>query len=90
MAQLPNKRVIHYREPLLVNRAKVWVEFEEFDKSQPVVPRAPESYFSDIVQEYFASGKGRFGQVGQAKSYLLNAAELHQFAVAWLEGYFGT
>jgi aminoglycoside 3-N-acetyltransferase len=89
MARLPKKRVIHYREPLLVHGAKVWVEIEEFDTSQPVVPGAWESYFADIVQEYFASGEGWSGQVGQAPSYLLNAAELHQHAVAWMEGHFG-
>jgi aminoglycoside 3-N-acetyltransferase len=62
MARLPKKRVIRYREPLLVHGAKVWVEIEEFDKSQPVVPGAWDSYFADIVQEYFASGKGRSGR----------------------------
>ncbi|MBE0446804.1 MAG: aminoglycoside 3-N-acetyltransferase [Actinobacteria bacterium] len=90
MARLPNKRVIRYREPLLVNGAKVWMEIEEFDTSQPVVAGAWESYFADIVQEYLASGKGRSGQVGYAPSYLLNAADLYQYAVAWMEGHFGT
>jgi aminoglycoside 3-N-acetyltransferase len=90
MARLPNKRVIRYREPLLVHGAKVWVEIEEFDTSQPVVPGAWESYFADIVQEYLTSGQGRAGQVGQASSYLLHAADLHQYAVAWMEGHFGT
>jgi aminoglycoside 3-N-acetyltransferase len=90
MARLPNKRVIHYREPLLVHGAKVWVEIEEFDTSQPVIPGAWDSYFADIVQEYVASGRGRSGQVGQAPSYLLHAAELHQHALAWMEGHFGT
>jgi aminoglycoside 3-N-acetyltransferase len=90
VARLPKKRVIHYREPLLVHGVKVSVEIEEFDTSQPVVPGAWESYFADIVQEYFASGKGRSGQVGHAPSYLLIAADLHQYAVAWMEGHFGT
>ena len=64
MARLPKKRVIRYREPLLVNGERVWVEIEEFDTSQPVVPGAWESYFADIVQEYFASGRAGQGRSG--------------------------
>ena len=90
MARLPNKRVIHYREPILVNGAKEWVEIEEFDTGLPVVPRAGEDYFADIAQEYLDSGKGTSGKVGNAQSYLFDAAELHHYAVEWLEGHFGT
>ena len=36
-----------------------------------------------------ASGKGRSGKVGEAESYLFDAAELVEFAVKWLERMFG-
>ena len=90
MARLPHKRVIHYREPILVNGAKEWVEIEEFDTGLPVVPRAEEDYFADIAQEYLDSGKGGSGQVGNAQSHLFDAAELHHYAVEWMEGHLGT
>jgi len=41
------------------------------------------------LEEYLAAGRGRSGRVGAARSYLLNAAELVDFAVEWLEREFG-
>ena len=90
MARLPNKRVIRYREPILVDGRKVWVEIEEFDTSSPVVSGAPEHYFADIVQSYLEAGRGRSGKVGNAQSYLFEAADLHHYAVRWMEKHFGT
>jgi aminoglycoside 3-N-acetyltransferase len=89
MARLPNKRVIRYREPLLLDGRKEWVEIEEFDTGDPVVPGASDTYFAEIVQGYLATGQGRSGEVGSAPSYVLNAADLHQYAVAWMEDRFG-
>ncbi len=88
MARLPQKRVIRYREPILVNGKKEWIEIEEFDTSNPVVPGASD-YFADIVQSYLEAGKGRSGKVGNAQSYLFEAADLHDYAVRWLENRFG-
>jgi len=89
MAKLPNKRIIHYCEPVLVDGRKVWIDIEEFDTSNPVVPTAREDYFATIVKESLDSGAGRTGKIGNGDSYLFDAAELHQFAVAWMEGKFG-
>jgi len=89
MAKLPSKRVIHYREPVLVDGRKVWIDIEEFDTSNPVVPTAWEDYFTDIAKEFLASGAGRTSKIGNGDSYLFDAAELHQFAVDWMESEFG-
>ena len=90
IARVSNKRVIHYQEPMLVNGTKTWVEIEEFDTSQPVVPEAGEDYFAEIVQGFIDSNQVQSGFVGHANSYLLNAASLHEYAVAWIEEHFGT
>ncbi len=50
----------------------------------------PEGYFTDIVRSYLNGGKGRSGTVGQARSYLLDAAELHQYAVESMERRWGS
>lgn len=39
--------------------------------------------------EFLAAGHGRTGQVGAARSYLLDAATLCRFAVGWMERTFG-
>lgn len=85
IARIPNKRVIRYREPILVNGAKEWVEIEEYDTSEAVVDGAPEDYFTDIVRGFLSAGKGRSGIVGQAEAQLLDAAALVEHAVEWME-----
>jgi hypothetical protein len=37
------------------------------------------------MQGYLAAGNGRTGIVGNAKSYLLDAAHLAGYAVDWME-----
>lgn len=85
IADLPNKRIIRYYEPLWIEGVKTWVEFEEFDTNRPVVPQAEEDYFEVICKEYLAAGYGRVGRVGKAQSYLFDADHLVQFAVHWME-----
>lgn len=89
LARLPDKRRIRYQEPLLVDGHRQWVTIEEFDTSDPVIAAAPDDYFGTIVREYLALGRSGAGSVGQAPSYLLAAADLVGFAVAWMEGRWG-
>jgi aminoglycoside 3-N-acetyltransferase len=89
MARIPNKRIIRYREPMLVQGTKQWVEIEEFDTSNLIVPEATEEYFANLVHGYLKLGKGRSGNVGHAPSHLLDAAELHEYAVDWMERHWG-
>jgi aminoglycoside 3-N-acetyltransferase len=85
MARLSNKRLIRYREPMLIDGTRGWIEIEEFDTTQPVVPGASPTYFADLVGGYMNAGHGRSGVVGAARSSLFDAAELHHYAVGWLE-----
>jgi aminoglycoside 3-N-acetyltransferase len=85
VAAVPNKRLARYKVPLLQEGERIWVDVEEYDTGTGIVDWEGGDYFPVIVSEYLAAGHGRTGTVGAARSYLLDAAELHQFAVAWME-----
>lgn len=90
IAEIPDKRIVRYRMPILREGKRVWVEIEDIDTGEGIVEgHSNEEYFAEIVREYLASGKGRWGTVGAASSYLFDAAELVDFAVRWLERSFG-
>lgn len=85
LANIPNKRVIRYEAPVSVEGRAEWLEFEEFDTSDPVVHGLPEDYFATIVEEFLETGKGRRGRVGDADAVLVDAPAIVAFGVAWLE-----
>lgn len=89
MAEVSGKRIIRYREPILIDGQKQWVEIEEFDTDNPVVPAAPEDYFGDIVQTFVSLGCGRSGTIGNAPSHLFDALRLHTFAVEYIQKRYG-
>ena len=89
LADLPNKNVERYRWPMLQDGKRVWVEIEQFDTCGGIVDGIEEDYFPRLAEEYMAHGKGRKGKVGVAESYLFDAGDLKDFAVAWLEERYG-
>lgn len=90
MAAVPNKRTTKYKVPLLQNGERVWFEVEEYDTSRGIVDWGGGDYFPVIAQAFLDAGHGRIGLVGAARSYLLDAAELHAFAVQWMERTFAS
>lgn len=84
VAAVPNKRIARYPAPIVQDGRRVWVEIEEFDTSKGIVDWDGD-YFSAIVTEYLAAGKGRSGKVGAAQAHLFDAADLHEYAVKWME-----
>jgi aminoglycoside 3-N-acetyltransferase len=80
-AQMRYKRVIHYPCPILREGKRVWVEIEDYDTGEP----HGDYSFDGIAREYLALGKGRQGTIGNATSYLFDAADLSAFAITWLE-----
>jgi aminoglycoside 3-N-acetyltransferase len=84
IADFPNKRVISYEVPIVRDGGKVWQRFEEFDTSD--APQGlPEDYMAGLVEDFLATGHGRRGTVGNARSVLVRADEIVPFAVSWLE-----
>jgi aminoglycoside 3-N-acetyltransferase len=91
LANLPNKRVVRYRFPVLKEGETVWEWFEEFDTSNGIVDygeEEDEDYFETITKAYIAHQGIPTGKVGDATSYLLEANTLVPFAVAWMEDKF--
>ena len=88
MADVPNKRLVRYPTPILVDGQCEWVEIEEFDTGDGIVEWESD-YFAVIVEKYLAEGKGRTGKVGAAQANLLEAADLHAYARGWMEANFG-
>jgi aminoglycoside 3-N-acetyltransferase len=85
LADIPHKRVVRYRRLMPGSDGPEWIEFEEFDTSNPVSAVLPEDCFDRIARELLASGSGSSGLVGQAESYLFEGSELVRFGVEWLE-----
>jgi aminoglycoside 3-N-acetyltransferase len=84
LAHFPNKRIVRYEAPLLVDGVPTWRWFEEFDTSNAPDGMA-EDYFATIVEAFLATGEGTRGPVGEARSVLVPAAEMVDFAIAWME-----
>jgi aminoglycoside 3-N-acetyltransferase len=90
LADVPEKRVVRYRMPVLVGGLRRWVDVEEFDTCEGIRDWGGGDYFVAIVEAYLAAGRGRAGPVGAARSYLFDAQELVEFGVDWMEREFGT
>jgi aminoglycoside 3-N-acetyltransferase len=84
-AKMRHKNVIHYPCPILRDGKKVWVDIEDYETGEP-----HDAYTLDeIVHAYLAHKPTKQGKVGNADSYLFDAADLNQFAIQWLESHFG-
>ena len=86
---MPNKKTERYRWPVLRDGESKWIEFEQYDTSNGIVDRADGNYFRAISKAYMPIGRCTEGPVGAADSYLFDARDLADFAVAWLEEQFG-
>lgn len=80
IAPINNKRIEHYKVPLLKNGVRVWTDFEEYDTSRGIC-LWPERFFADIIQKYLHANSIQPKKVGDADSYLLTAKSLVDFAV---------
>lgn len=84
LADVPGKRVVRYRAPVLRDGRRVWVELEEYDTCNGIVGSS-DQYFPAIMEAYLTVGHGRSGLVGHGRSYLFHAPHLTRFAVEWME-----
>jgi aminoglycoside 3-N-acetyltransferase len=83
LANIPH-HIRRYEAPLLADGKTVWRQFEEYDTSNSP-DGLPEDYFTTVVADFLATGKGKRGTVGAASCVLIEAKEIVPFAVAWLE-----
>lgn len=89
LAQVPNKRrVVRYRKVKRGGGTQI-VPVETQDDSQGIAYFDGPDYFGLILQEYLQLGRARQGLVGNARSELLDAADLVPFASAWMKQHLG-
>jgi aminoglycoside 3-N-acetyltransferase len=84
LAEVPNKRIVRYQVPIMREGRRQWVQIEELDSSRGIVDWPGGNYFEAIMRDYHAADSAREGLVGAARSYLLDAAGLVEFATRWM------
>lgn len=85
VARVPEKEVVAYWAPILMNGGKEWVRIEEFSTEECLPWFGPGEMFEAILQDHIQDGSGLIGPVGAARSHLFDAAGLVEFAVDWIE-----
>ena len=84
LADVPNKRRVRRHYVCQGPKGPVVRAVECLDDSDGIVPWSGEDYFAIILGAYLAEGRAREGQVGQAKSALIDAKDLATFGAAWM------
>jgi len=82
IVDLPGRRLVRFKVPVLENGARVWRPMEEFDtSSNGAHPNWPDRFFARIVDTHLAQTGNRGGRVGDAESFLFGARGLLEFAL---------
>jgi aminoglycoside 3-N-acetyltransferase len=89
-ARIPDKRIVRYRRLMPAPGGAQWIDFEEFDTSNPVHDALPDDCFERIARDYLAAGRGAAGRVAQAESHLFNGPDLVKFGIDWIERFVQT
>jgi aminoglycoside 3-N-acetyltransferase len=89
IAEVPGKRRVSYRYPVIEGGERVWRTFSDIDTSKGALPYerviGDEDYVGYIARSALAAGAGGGGSVGEATAYLFEARELVEHAVRWIE-----
>ena len=84
LASVPSKRRVR-RHRLVVGSSGVEVRVVEcLDDSEGIVDYPGADYFGVILRSYLATGRASLGLVGRAGSELIDAADLVEFGVSWM------
>jgi aminoglycoside 3-N-acetyltransferase len=89
VAEVPDKRRVSYRYPVLEGGERVWRTLSDIDTSDGALPYerviGEEDYVGYIARSALAAGAGSSGSVGEATAYLFEARKLVEHAVRWIE-----
>ncbi len=85
VADFPDKRVVRYRVPVMVDGARVLRPCEEYDTSEGAHAHWPDRFFARIVDAYLARTGHAGGRVGTAESFLIDARGLLAVAIEVME-----
>ena len=82
IVDIDGKRVARFKVPIEENGTRVWREMAEVDTSdRGAHPNWPDRFFGLLVDAYLAQTSNSGGRVGDARSFLLKARGLLQFAL---------
>lgn len=85
LAPLPTKRRVRRHRLMRAPGGPVVRVVECLDDSEGIIDYLPgRDYFADIVEDYLAQGRARLGLVGGARSQLIEAGDLLDFAIPWM------
>jgi aminoglycoside 3-N-acetyltransferase len=85
IVDIPNKKVARFLVPIEEHGMRVWRPMAEFDTSDSVHPNWPDRFFARLVDTYLARTNNNGGQIGRARSYLLDAKGLLDFALPMMK-----
>jgi aminoglycoside 3-N-acetyltransferase len=86
VAEFADKRIARFKVPVLRNGERVWIESEEVDtSSQGAHANWPDRFFARIVWSCVVANGIESGRIGDAKSWLIPARELHAHAKRIME-----
>jgi aminoglycoside 3-N-acetyltransferase len=86
IADIPDKRIAHFKVPVLENGVRVWREIAEVDTSSEGAHASwPDRFFFVLVDGYLARTINRGGRVGGAESFLFSARGLLEHALPKME-----
>ncbi len=85
LAALPEKRRVERQTVVVGHDGPVVRVVSCLDDSDGIVDRPGEDYFEVILREYLATGRAATGIVGRAGSELIDARDVLEFGVEWME-----
>jgi aminoglycoside 3-N-acetyltransferase len=94
LADVSEKRSVHYSAPVKSSSGIEWVEINDIDTSRGAFDYAQvtgeRDSFEVIAEEALAEQIGREHRIGEGRSVLFDARELVTFGVSWMEKHFGS
>ena len=81
IVDVPDKRVVRFRVPILEDGVRRWREMAEVDTSGGAHANWPDRFFALITDTFLERSRNRGGRIGHSRSYLFSARELLDFAL---------
>lgn len=85
IVDIPDKRVVKFRTPVLENGERVWRESEEFDTSGGAHSAFKGRFFAEIVDDFIGTAGIQSHNVGSSTAWLLPAKPLLDHALRELK-----
>jgi aminoglycoside N3'-acetyltransferase len=84
LAPIPSKQRVRRHRVVAGREGPELRVVDSLDDSDGIVDHPGEDYFAAILRHYLATGRASVGVVGGATSELIEAADVVEFAVAWM------